>query len=115
MDGRPRQEEMMFILGDDQKVTLSIAPVDAAGNPAPVDGVPSWSLSDTKYIGLEVADDGMSATAIAIGLLGTTQVQVAADADLGEGVVTINGTLDIEVVAGQAVGLSIAAGTPEPK
>src|SRR6267142_460426 len=38
-----------------------------------------------------------------------------ADADLGAGIVTIAGTLDVSVAASQATSLNIAAGTPEPQ
>jgi len=39
-------------------------------------------------------------------------VNVSADADLGDGVTTIAGTLDVTVAASQAVSLNISAGTP---
>ena len=43
---------------------------------------------------------------------GATQISVTADADLGEGVTPIVGTLSIDVVGGQAVSINIVAGTP---
>jgi hypothetical protein len=61
---------------------------------------------------VEPAQDGLSAVVKAADELGTTQISVTADADLGEGVAPIAGTIDIEVVGGQAVALSIVAGTP---
>ena len=42
----------------------------------------------------------------------TKQVNVKADADLGEGVTEIIGTLDVEVQAGAAVSMTVNAGTP---
>lgn len=105
----------MLILTDVQKCALSIAPVDGAGNPAPVDGVPLWGVTNNGVLDLVVAEGGMSAVITANGPLGTGQVTVSADADLGEGVTTLSGLLDVEVIAGQAVSLGIAAGTPEPK
>lgn len=104
-----------MILQDAQKVKLTIAPVDAAGNPATVEGVPVWVSSDESVLSVVADADGMSAYAIAVGPLGDAQVAVTADADLGPGVVTLTGTLDVTVVAGQAVSLAVAAGAPEPK
>jgi len=46
--------------------------------------------------------------------LGTAQINVTADADLGSGVTTINGVLDVQVVAGQAVGFTIQTSPPVP-
>ncbi len=105
----------MLVLTDVQKVSLAIAPKSAAGNPAPVDGVPTWSSSDESVLVLTVSDDGLSAEAETTGKLGTAQVNVSADADLGDGVKTIAGVLDIEVKASEAVTLDISAGTPTDK
>lgn len=103
---------MALILTDEQKVQLSIQPVTAAGNPAKVDGTPSWSVSDTTILTLEVAADGLSAWATVTGTLGASQVSVSADADLGEGIRSITATLDVTVVAAEAVSLTINAGAP---
>jgi hypothetical protein len=110
-----RKDIKEMILQDIQKVTLSITPVDAAGNPAKVDGAPVWESTDTTVVSLEVATDGLSAVATAVGPLGTAQVSVTADADLGQGITPLIGTLDIEVVASAAVSLNVTAGTPESK
>ena len=100
---------------DVQKVVGSIAPQDAAGNPAPVDGVPVWESSDTSIVTVTAAPDGMSAVVEAVGPLGTAQVSVSADADTGEGVVTITALADIEVLASQATAVGISFGVPEAK
>jgi hypothetical protein len=106
---------MSLILTDEQKVALSVAFLDKAGNAAKVDGAPVWGTSDPNVVVLDVAADGLSAVAVTAGPLGKSQVSVSADADLGEGIVTIVGTLDIEVVGGAAATVGIAAGTPESK
>jgi len=106
---------MALILTDVQKVSLSIQPVSAAGNPAPVDGAPVWSSSAPDVVTVTAAPDGMSAVAVTTGKLGTAQISVSADADLGAGVTTITGTLDLEVQASQAVSLNVTAGAPENK
>lgn len=112
--GKPVRElkTMKLILGDDQKVTLSISPVDAKGNPAAVDGAPAWSSSDDTILAVTAAPDGMSAVAVA-GKIGDAQISVTADADMGGGTTTIAGALDVSVLAGQAVAFTINAGSPE--
>lgn len=105
----------MLILTDSQQVDLSVAFLDKANNPAPVDGTPTWSSSDETVVTLTVAADGLSATAVTTGTLGTAQVSVTADADLGEGTTAISGVLDITVQAGAAVVANINAGTPTEK
>ena len=106
---------MALILTDEQKVSLSIQPVTSAGNPAKVDGVPVWSVSDETVLTLTVAEDGLSAVATVTGTLGASQVSVKADADLGEGIKEIAAVLDVSVVASQAASLSITTATPETK
>jgi hypothetical protein len=105
---------MALVLTDTQKVALSIAPVDAAGNPAAVEEV-TWEVSDSAVLTLAVAEDGLSAEVVTTGALGTAQVSVKADALIGEGVEELTGLLDIEVVADKAVSLGVTAGTPESR
>ena len=106
---------MSLVLTDEQKVTLSIQPKTAAGNPAPVDGIPIWSSSDETILAVVSAPDGLSATATTVGPVGSAQVNVSADADLGAGVRTLTAILDVQVIAAEAVSLAINAGTPELK
>lgn len=102
----------MLILTDIQKVDLSISPKSAVGNPALVDGTPVWTVSDDSVIVLDIDDDGMHAVASTTGKLGSVRISVEVDADLGEGVKTIVGLLDIQVKASEAVSLDVSAGTP---
>jgi hypothetical protein len=119
MDGSQVKGDLMGVsISDVQKVSLSISVTDAAGNPAPVDGVPSWSSNDpsNSVVSLAPATDGLTCEVSAVGPLGAAQVTVSADADLGEGVQTITSSpFDVEVVASQATNLGISAGVPEPK
>lgn len=103
----------MYTMTDTQKAPLSIEPVDKAGNPAPVEGPPSWEASDPNLLDVTPSADGLSAVISAKGPLGSCQVTVNADADVGEGVVPITGVLDVQIVAGQAVALKISAGPAE--
>jgi hypothetical protein len=94
-----------------QQVVASIQPVDKKGNPARVDGAPVWAGDDALLTVVPEAD-GLSATIIAKGPLGHAQVVVTADADLGEGIVPLTGVLEVDIVGGQAVSLSIATAEP---
>lgn len=105
----------MLILTDEQQVALAVAFATPAGNPARVDGIPTWVSSDPTVVAVEVAPDGLSATAVAQGPLGTAQISATADADLGDGIRPVTGVLDIEVRAAEAVSALVTAGAPELK
>jgi hypothetical protein len=90
---------------DSSKITVvkaAVAFVDAAGNPARVDGVPTWETSDPAVAQMMPADDGLSAMFSFAGL-GKTTVTVRADADLGEGVRELILQGELEFVPGEAV------------
>jgi|SRR5690242_5931326 len=106
---------LMQQLTDVQKVTATIAAVDAAGNPAQLDGAPTWSSSNPDIVSVTPAADGLTAVIAAVGPLGTSQISVSADARLGPDVVTLSGQDDVTVVASEATTLGISFGTPEPK
>lgn len=108
-------EVLMFTLRSNEKVPLSIQPVDAKGNPAPIDGKAQWISSDETIVKLQIADDGLTCVAIAAERLGNARITVNADADLGDGIKTISGTFDIEVKAGEAVALNINSGEAVPQ
>jgi hypothetical protein len=106
---------MSLIIADDQQVGLSIAPKDKKGNAAKIDGIPVWESSDSAILEVTASAESLSATVVAVGPLGTAQISCRADADLGAGVVELIGTLDIEVIGGQATTLGIIAGSPVPQ
>lgn len=105
----------MLILTATQQCQLSISVTDAKGNPAQVEGAPVWSSSEAAFASVEASADGMSAVVKSVGPVTTSPVQinVTADADLGEGVVPLVGLLEVSVIAGEAVNVGIVAGTPE--
>lgn len=106
--------DIMYVLPDDQQVGVTVAFVDKKGNPAAVDGIPTWASSDAAVVALTATADGMGANLVA-GATGTCQISVTGDADLGAGVVPVIGTLDVQVVAGTAVSAVITPGTPQPQ
>lgn len=111
--GITAKDTKMLILPNDHKVTASIQPVDARGNPAKIDGLANWGSSNAAIAQVEnVSADSLSADIVPGTALGTCQVNVQADADLGEGLRTITGVLDVEVVGGAAVGFTISTSEP---
>src|SRR5262245_8616952 len=114
-NGVTTKNVMSLILANDHKVTASIQPVDAKGNPAAIDGLAAWSSSSADIVTVtNISADSLSADVVPGTALGTAQINVTADADLGSGVTTINGVLDVQVVAGQAVGFTISTSPPVP-
>ena len=91
----------MFLLRDDQTAHINIQAVDAKGFDAQLQTV-TYSSSDESVATVTNA-------VITAVKPGTATINVLADADLGDGVVQIAGTLDIQVVAGQAVTLAVTA------
>lgn len=99
----------MKALSNEKNYRIKLAPLTGAGNPARVDGLPVWSLSNEAGT-LEVEADGLSAllrtpeagSAPAIGKL-----TITADADLGDGVKTLTYEEDLAVGPGEAESLGI--------
>ena len=99
-----------MIMKATQEFDALVAFQDSLGNPAPVEGVPVWTNSNESVISMVVAADGLSAVVSAVGIPGAGQISVQADADLGEGVTTITGTLDVEIQPGDAVTVTLNTG-----
>jgi hypothetical protein len=107
---------MALQLTIDQKALVSLAITDRAGNAAVIDGTPTWETSNSDFADVEPAEDGMSAFIVAgEDADEVAVVTVRADADMGEGVREIIGTLEVQVVSGSAQFVSLTAGTPEAK
>lgn len=102
---------MANILGNVQEVDLAIQPLDARDKPAQVDGIPVWAINDPSKGTLTPSEDGLSCNLKALDN-GTVTITVTADADLGEGVEPIVGTIEVEIVSGKAVKVNIIFGTP---
>lgn len=101
-----------MILRDNEEVDLTVEAQSAAGNPTTVEN-PQWSSSDATVVEVTPSDtDPTQAVARAVGPLGTAQVTLDADLELGEGVEPAQAILDIEVVGGDAAVFNISAGAP---
>jgi hypothetical protein len=113
--GMTAKDIKMLILPNDHQARASIQPVDSKGNPAQIDGLPNWTSSSAAIASVQnIAPDGLSADIVPGTSLGTCQINVTADADLGSGVSTISGVLDVQVAAGQAVAFVITTEPPVP-
>jgi hypothetical protein len=109
-----RGPTMAYTLPDGKQVGLQIAYEDAEGNAATVDGAVAWSSAneDIAHVIVE-GSDGKDVTLLGL-KVGSTQITATADADLGDGVRNLITTLDVDVVAGEAVAGSITpTGEPE--
>lgn len=91
-----------------EKIKVSIKITDKFGNAAVVDGKPAWALS-AELGALEVAEDALSAIFTPVGTVGSLAIQVKADADLGEGKKEILGELALDLLAGEAEKVELAA------
>ena len=105
--------------GNGQKLPFTLNITDAAGNPAPVDGVPVFTVSDPALIAIsDLAADGMSGFVTNLNVLGTATVHVEADADLGSGVSTIATDSEainvVDVPAPPATGVGMVFGAAVP-
>jgi len=92
----------MFTLPSDKTASATVAYVDSKGKPAKVDGAPVWSSSDPAVLDVVAASDGMSATVTPVDV-GSAQIKIEADVDLGAGVESLITLADVDVVAGKAV------------
>lgn len=98
---------------NEQKILVTLAPTTASGNPAPLDGVPVWAVTEGDAT-LEVAEDGRSSYLIS-GDIGSSLILVTADPDMGEGVREISDVIALTVVAAEAASIGLSAGSPEQK
>lgn len=94
----------------DQELELSIEPQDSRGNPARVDGDPVWTVGDESVLQLLPGATPFRKIVRGVGPIDASVVTVTVDADLGEGVKPLSGTLAIAVVPGEASSLAITAG-----
>lgn len=94
----------------DQELELAIEPKDSRGNPARVDGDPVWTVGDETVLQLLPGATPFRKIVRGVGPIDASVITVTVDADLGEGVKPLSGTLAIAVVPGEASSLAITAG-----
>lgn len=101
---------MAVTMNSVQQFNVTIKIVNKKGQPASVDGTPEWLSDNTDVLALTPSPDGMSCDVVAVGIPGTAKVQVSADADLGAGVESLVGTLDVSVIAAPATAITLTPG-----
>ena len=100
-------------LSTDQKVKVTLAPVTATGGPATLDGEPEWTVESGDCT-VVPEPGGLSAYIHCGPTIGASVIKVAADADLGAGVRTIEDLVNVEVTNAEAAALGLTVGAPEP-
>ena len=95
-----------------QKVKVTLNPTTESGNPATLDGEPQWTVESGDCT-VEPEEGGLSAYILAGGSPGESIVKVAADADLGQGVRTIEDLVTVNVTSEEAAALGLTVGAPE--
>lgn len=109
---RAKGDNMAYTLPADHEVTVQVTYTDAAGNPATVDNI-AWASDPPSIINALVdPTDGSILTITPVGPAGNAQVTATADVDLGEGVKPLVTTMDVTIVAGEAVAGTIAPTGP---
>jgi hypothetical protein len=107
---------MAYKLPNDKMIAVQVAYVDSKGNPAQVDGNVTWDTSDPNLATVDTnAGDSTQAVVTPLGSVGQVQITATADADLGSGVRELITTMDVEIVAGEAIAGTITpVGEPHP-
>lgn len=101
-------------MNNTQKIHFAIDPKDANGNPAEVEDLTVEVLNDGDLTS-EIDADNRGGYIISGTTLGSFQIKLHADAQIGEGVTALEETHDIVVTNPQATTLGGTFGTPEPK
>jgi hypothetical protein len=96
-------------LTTEQKVRLSVTPMTPGGQPATLDGPVQWSVEGACTL---EAIDATSTWVLSGSTIGDSIVTVAADADLGQGVVPIGDSATLHVSDPMAASLGMAADEP---
>jgi|SRR6185503_8600736 len=100
-----------LLLTDTQDCPLSVTGRSKKGAVAQLQTV-TWESSDAGVATVTQDPADKSKALVSAVTAGTAMVTVKADADPGDGVVEIIGTLDVIVGAGLATVVEISAGTP---
>lgn len=107
------KNKIMLSLKNTQKVTGTLAPLDAKGNDAPIEtGSVVVSSSDEAVATIEKDPENEKSLTVKGVNNGTCTLTISADADLGEGVKTITTEVNVEIISGQASNFGITFGEP---
>jgi two-component sensor histidine kinase len=102
-----------FQLRDSDQVALEVEALDSEGEPAAA--TTTFASSDEDIVTVRDNGDGTALAIASPGAAGLGTATVTATVTQKSSGDTLEGTFDIEVVAGDAVTVNVVAGTPEPK
>jgi len=106
-------ESVQMQLTADQQSALSITGQDRYGNPVNITGNTTWRSSDESIVSLtDVQPD--SATAVAVGPVGSAAVTVTNDVE-NDGTGDFIGSISFDVVAGVMADIEVTAAEPTDK
>jgi uncharacterized protein YjdB len=103
---------MAFQLKDSQQLPLEVEALDAEGNAAAI--TVTFASSDESIVAITDNGDGSAMAVASPGAAGLGTATVTATATGTDGS-SLEGSLEIEVIAGDAVSINILPGTPEDK
>ncbi len=106
-------EDLTVQLTADQQVDLSISGQDRYGNQVDISGDVVWLSSDQSIISIN-SSSAEQATAVAVGPVGTASVTVTNDVNQ-DGSGDFQGSIAIDVVAGDVAEIEITASEPTDK
>jgi hypothetical protein len=95
------------VLSAGRAKTVSLVLKDKFGNDASVDGAPVWASTNPDIATVTPSADGLSCTLVSSGRMGTAEVTVDLDADLGEGVRSLMGSALVDVVSGEVSAVAL--------
>ena len=96
----------------EEKVKVTLNPTTSTGKPSSLDGAATFEVVSGDATVENI--DELSAWIIS-GAAGVSVVSVSADADLGEGVVTITDSITVTVSDPMAANLGLIVDAPQPK
>jgi hypothetical protein len=106
---------MIVVITNEQKVKVTVQPTTEAGNPANIDGTPTFEVTEGDATVEPVEGEPNSAYLVSGAADVVSTIKVSADADLGEGVATIEEVITLNVVQASANTLGVVAGAAELK
>lgn len=98
----------MVSLKSNNKLPIEIVAKDKFGNKAALDSAPTWSFDPSSLGQFTVSENGMSAEFVPSGEIGKGLVSVSG-LENGQ---PLTGSLEIEVIAGDAVSFTVEPGMP---
>ena len=104
---------MAFNLPSGKRVPLGVVWKDKNGNPATVDGPTTFEVSAGAEQGAIEVDINSGASFLRGNLLGDGQVTATADADLGDGVKSVQAVGSFTTVPGEAAVGELSFGEPQ--